>query len=149
MESFDFENPNIKIIFGIASVVLFVIVLMSIFCIKNSFMISMTEKLKLYGMLRSIGATKRQLKKSVLLEGFLLAIVGIPIGIILGMLLIYLLFIGMNMIVGEYYFENMKYLEVYLSWMPIWVATFLSMINIYFSSNGAIRKLKRLFQLKH
>lgn len=148
MESFDFENPNIKIIFGIASVVLFVIVLMSIFCIKNSFMISMTEKLKLYGMLRSIGATKRQLKKSVLLEGFLLAIVGIPIGIILGMLLIYLLFIGMNMIVGEYYFENMKYLEVYLSWMPILVATFLSMINIYFSSNGAIRKLKKIVPIE-
>ncbi len=148
MESFDFENPNIKIVFGIGSVILFIIVFMSFFCIKNIFMISMTEKMKLYGMLRSVGATKKQIRRSILLEGFLLGLIGIPLGIIFGILLIYFLFFCMNMIVGEYYFENMKYLEVHLSILPILMATLLSMITIYFSSNRAIRKLKRIVPIE-
>lgn len=148
MESFDFENPNIKIVFGIGSAILFIVLFMSIFCIRNAFMISITEQMKLYGMLRSVGATKRQLKKSVILEGLLLSIIGVPVGILFGILLIYLLFFGMNSIVGEYYFENMKYLEVYLSIYPILIASLLSIINIYFSSNSAIRKVKKIVPIE-
>lgn len=148
MENFDFENPNIKITFGIGSMVLFIILLMSIFCIKNAFMISIAEKLKLYGMLRSIGATKKQIRRSVTLEGFLLGIIGIPLGIVFGIVLIHLLFFGMNIIVGEYYFENIQYLEVHLSFLPILVATLLSIMNIYFSSNHAIRKLKKMIPIE-
>ena len=46
-------------------IVCVIIVLTSIFCIKNSFDISITEKIKQYGMLRSIGATKKQIKRNV------------------------------------------------------------------------------------
>ncbi len=148
MESFDFENPNIKIVFGIGSAILFIVLLMSIFSIRNAFMISITEQMKLYGMLRSVGATKRQLKKSVILEGLLLSIIGIPVGIMFGILLIYLLFFCVNIIVGEYYFENMKYLEVYLSIYPILIASLLSIINIYFSSSSAVRKVKKIVPIE-
>ncbi|MBR6113349.1 MAG: ABC transporter permease, partial [Bacilli bacterium] len=45
-------------------IVLAIIIFTSVFCIKNSFDISITEKIKQYGMLRSIGATKKQIKKN-------------------------------------------------------------------------------------
>ena len=55
----------------VVGIVIGIIVFTSIFCIKNSFDISITEKIKQYGMLRSIGATKRQIKRNVLNINFL------------------------------------------------------------------------------
>ena len=47
----------------VVGIVVGIIVFTSVFCIKNSFDISITEKTKQYGMLRSIGATKKQIIK--------------------------------------------------------------------------------------
>ena len=47
--------------------------------IKNSFAISTTEKMKRYGMLASVGATKKQIKKSVILEGLILGLIGLNV----------------------------------------------------------------------
>ena len=49
-------------------VVLLIVVVSSVYCIKNSFDISISEKVKQYGMLRSIGATKKQIKRNVFNE---------------------------------------------------------------------------------
>ena len=53
-------------------IVCIIIVISSVFCIKNSFDISITEKTKQYGMLRSVGATKKQIRHNVLYEAFIL-----------------------------------------------------------------------------
>lgn len=65
MESFVPQEPVFKIFYSFIAVVLAVIVFTSVYCIKNSFDISLSEKIRLYGMLRSVGATKRQIKKCV------------------------------------------------------------------------------------
>ena len=72
-------------------VVCLIIVVTSIFCIKNSFDISITEKVKQYGMLRSIGATKKQIRSNVFYEATILGLIGIPLGILLGLLASYIL----------------------------------------------------------
>ena len=69
-----------------AIVVVIVIIFTSVFCIKNSFDISITEKIRQYGMLSSIGATRKQIKKNVYYEALLLGVVGIFLGIILGLM---------------------------------------------------------------
>jgi len=63
---------------------LFLIALLSILCIKNSFEISIREKTAFFGQLASIGATKKQRRHFVWLEAFFLGIIGIPAGFILG-----------------------------------------------------------------
>ena len=53
---------------GLGTVVIItcgIIVFTSVFCIKNSFDISIAEKTKQYGMLKSVGATKKQIRKNV------------------------------------------------------------------------------------
>ena len=40
-----------------------IVLVSSVFVIRNGFAISITERLKQYGMLSSIGATKKQIKK--------------------------------------------------------------------------------------
>lgn len=59
-------------LFTVCGILMFVIVFTSVFCIRNSFAISITEKIKMYGMLSSVGATKKQIKQSVIQEAMLL-----------------------------------------------------------------------------
>lgn len=50
--------------------------------IYNSFAISIIERKKQFGLLNSIGATKKQIKKTVYFEGFVTGLIGITLGII-------------------------------------------------------------------
>jgi len=72
---------------AIAGVLLIVILLImggSVLLIYNAFAISVSERTKQFGLLSSIGATKRQLSRSVLFEALFVSLIGIPLGIILG-----------------------------------------------------------------
>lgn len=79
-------KPDMETIMGGVFVGL-VIVLSSILVIYNIFYISIVTKVQEFGKLRAIGATKKQIKNIVFKEGFILAGISIPIGIILGYVL--------------------------------------------------------------
>ena len=57
--------------------------------IYSIFYISVAENIRSYGQLRTIGTTKKQIRKIVYLEGEKLALIGIPFGLILGNLVGY------------------------------------------------------------
>ena len=59
--------------------------------IYSIFYISVASNIRNYGQLRTIGTTKRQIKKMVYREGKLLAVIGIPIGLIVGNIIGYFL----------------------------------------------------------
>lgn len=75
---------TMKILYSIAAVVISIIVFTSVFVIKNSFDISITERMKQYGMLVSVGATSRQIRKNVRFEGLILGLIAIPAGVLCG-----------------------------------------------------------------
>lgn len=52
--------------------------------IYNIFQISVTEDIRFYGLLKTIGVTPRQLRRIIRCQALLLCVVGIPIGLILG-----------------------------------------------------------------
>lgn len=68
----------------IAVIVIVLVVGASVLLIYNSFVISLNERTKQFGLLSSVGATKAQLRKCVLSEAFLVSIAGIPLGILVG-----------------------------------------------------------------
>lgn len=82
--SFDSAFPFLVI--GLLSLLIGLIVFGSVSLIYNSFSISVSERTKQFGILKSIGATKKQIKKSVLYEASVLCSIGIPIGLISGCL---------------------------------------------------------------
>lgn len=55
-----------------------------IFTIRNSFNISTTERTREFGMLSSVGATPRQIRRSVVLEALIIGVFAIPVGLALG-----------------------------------------------------------------
>lgn len=52
--------------------------------IYNIFQISVTGDIRFYGLLKTIGTTPRQLKRMIRQQAFLLCVVGIPAGLLLG-----------------------------------------------------------------
>ena len=58
----------------------------SVSLIYSAFAISVSERTKQFGILSSVGATKKQLRSTVFYEAFVLALIGVPIGIAAGLL---------------------------------------------------------------
>lgn len=69
---------------GLMAILIGIIVFGSVALIGNSFSISVNERKKQYGLLSSIGATRKQLKRNVLYEASILSVIGIPLGILAG-----------------------------------------------------------------
>lgn len=79
-----FSGSIMNMLYSMAAVALVIIIVSAVFCIRNSFVISLTEKLRLYGMISSVGATGRQRRKMVYYEAMVLGAIGIPLGILSG-----------------------------------------------------------------
>ncbi len=69
---------------GFMLVLIGIIMFGSVALIGNSFAISLNERKKQYGLLSSVGATRKQLRQSVLFEAVVLSGIGIPLGILAG-----------------------------------------------------------------
>lgn len=130
----------------VLAIVIAIIVFTSIFCIKNSFDISITEKIRQYGMLRSIGATKKQIKRNVFYEATILGLIGIPLGIILGCLATYILIIISNYYLTDVIQTGFK-LELVFSTYAILVAIILGIITIYFSALKSATRASKVSEI--
>lgn len=142
LENNPLNNNQVNGLIYVVVIICVIIVFTSIFCIKNSFDISITEKIKQYGMLRSIGATKKQIRKNVFYEATILAIIGIPLGLLLGFIASYLLIIISNLLIKDMFTSGLKLVLSY-SFVSYLIAIILGIITIYLSSfRSAIKASK-------
>lgn len=124
-------DSTLSALYHMAAIVIGIIVVTSIFVIRNSFSISATERARQFGMLSSIGATPRQIRHNVLFEGLVIAVLGIPLGIILGVIAVLILVAVMNILLS-----GMMVADVTFS-MPFWifpVTIGLSFVTVILSS---------------
>ena len=73
-------------LYGIAAILAAVILVAGISLVYNAFAISVAERTRQFGLLSSLGASRRQLRRTVLTESLVLGAIGIPLGIALGLL---------------------------------------------------------------
>lgn len=76
--SYDTRELSMIILIGIA------ILLVSVLVIYSIFYISISERTRQFGQLRTLGMTKKQIKKMVRIEGAVLSVIGSIIGITIG-----------------------------------------------------------------
>ncbi len=69
---------------SLCAIVIGLIMFGSVSLIYNAFSISVSERTKQFGLLSSVGATKKQLRRMVIFEALTVSAVGIPIGIACG-----------------------------------------------------------------
>ena len=116
-------------------IVIGIIVLTSAFVIKNSFSISLTEKTRELGMIASVGATAKQIRKSIFFEGAILGLISIPLGIAIGIVAIGIVLAIVNGIINSGstpLIDNFE-LQLTISWGAIIVAIIVSIVMIIIS----------------
>lgn len=141
-KGFALSDEYMRMLLSLAVIIIVIIAISSIFVIRNSFAISITEKTKLYGMLASIGATSKQIRHNVLFEGFVLGIIGIPAGILLGVGVIALLVVILNALL-----ENMLNGISFVYAVPWWAAVIsavMSAVIILFSTLSSAFRASRI-----
>lgn len=138
-------DGTFKALFTVATVVALIIILTSVYCIKNSFNISITEKIRQYGMLASVGATRRQIKSSVKTEAAMLGVAGIPVGTMSGILASLILVKVVNALSAGWL--NFA-LSFHTSLPALILAVILSIATIYFSATGSARRAAKVTPLE-
>lgn len=82
----DEENNMIYIVILTVLLVAFIFAILGVGTVRNSIQLITLEQVKDYGILRCIGATRRQLRGCIYLMGMILELFGIVLGTILGFL---------------------------------------------------------------
>ncbi|MDR1069912.1 MAG: ABC transporter permease [Gracilibacteraceae bacterium] len=122
-----------RVLYSLGGILIALIMVGSVLLIYNSFAISVSERSRQFGILVSVGATKKQLRKSVLFEGVCIGAIGIPLGIAAG---IGGIGVTLHLIsdITKYMFSGAVPLTLSLSWPSIAVAAAVSAATILISA---------------
>ena len=129
------RNYN-KILYGMGAILMLIIMIASVSLIHNAFSISVSERTKQFGLLKSAGATKKQILRSVFFEAGLLCIIGIPIGIICGIagIGITLNLLGKQFAVLISSSESVNTLKMHISVASVVIAIAVTVITVFISA---------------
>ena len=128
-------------------IVVFAVIFVSSFAmIYNSFALSVGEQIKYLGMLSSVGATRKQKKKTLYFEGAILGGIGIILGIALGLLTTFISQSTMNakiVSIMEGYNDNIKY-STHISLWVLCLIVILAALTVFVSIISPVQKAARI-----
>src|SRR5690625_4007592 len=130
-------------LFTFVAIIMAIIMVGSISLIYNAFAISVSERSRHLGMLSSVGATKKQKRNSVFFEGFIIALISIPIGIASGILGMAITFYFINDSISAM-FEFSERLTVKVTPMSLILTSIVSLITIFISTYIPARRASRV-----
>ena len=139
------EGRNSVAIFDyvIFLIITLIVILSIVVFIYNSFNIATMERMKEYGLIKAIGGTNKQIKKIIIKEGFIIGIIALPIGLILGIAAGIKTFDAFNGLL----FDKVIKVKTYISIYSILATILITFITIYLASISSIRKAKKLSPL--
>lgn len=133
----------LPVLYGMAAILLGLIVFGSVSLIYNAFAISVSERTRQYGMLSSVGATKKQLRHMVRYEAFCVGVIGIPAGILLGLAGITVTFLCIgNRFSGLT--DAALPMRLHVSWVAMAASLLISVVTIYISALIPSRRATRV-----
>ena len=119
--------------YSLAAIIIALIVFGSVSLIYNAFSISVSERTRQFGLLSSVGATKKQLRKMVLFEALAVSAVGIPLGILVG-----IGGIGITLLlIGDKFFSIVRAdipMRLCVSWQAVVIAAVIALITVLISA---------------
>mgnify|MGYP000584442179 FL=1 len=118
--------------YSLAAIIIALIVFGSVSLIYNAFSISVSERTRQFGLLSSVGATRKQLRRMVLFEALAVSIVGIPLGILVG-----IGGIGITLLlIGDKFFSIVRVdipMRLCVSWQAVVIAAVIALVTVLIS----------------
>ena len=119
--------------YSLAAIIIALIVFGSVSLIYNAFSISVSERTRQFGLLSSVGATRKQLRRMVLFEALSVSIVGIPLGILVG-----IGGIGITLLlIGDKFFSIVRVdipMRLCVSWQAVIIAAVIALVTVLISA---------------
>ena len=123
------------------------IVISSVIVLSNAFRVSARERINQFGILKSVGATKKQINQIVVHESLFLALIGVPIGVVVG-LAIQLIGVGLiNYMLADifaYGWDQELGIRFVLSWTAILLSIALAFVTVFLSAWFPARKASKI-----
>lgn len=134
-------------IMGLLAFVIILVMVSTIAVIYNAFNISVLERVNQFGLLRSVGATPSQIKNIVLKEAAILSAIGIPIGLLSGVLAMKIVFyiIGLMPLKNINLIDDMK---ITISVAVFIVSGIIGIITVFLSAIGPARRAAKVSPLE-
>lgn len=98
-------GSNMKQLYSVAVALAIMVLSASSIMIAATYYTLITDKISLYGKMRCIGATKKQIKNFVILDAFYVAMQSIPLGIVLSIPILFLIIILLQNGLPSYFSE--------------------------------------------
>lgn len=145
-ESDYYNSMYNELLLGLSAVVGSVIIAATVIVVSNAFRVSAGERIKQFGALKSVGATKQQIAGIITHEGLILATVGIPLGIALGLLVN---FVGIQIMDHLLAAANKRNtfqvnFDFVVAWQAILVSAVLSFVTVWMSAWLPARKAAKM-----
>lgn len=133
------------VLYSLSAILMGIIMFGSISLIYNAFSISVSERTKQFGLLSSIGATRKQMSRSVIFEALFLSLIGIPLGLlagVIGMKVTFDLLQGTILTLFADYIRTE--LTLYVSYGAIIMAAIVGLITVLISAYIPARRAFRV-----
>lgn len=125
-------------LYTLAFILSAVVIGASISLIYNSFAIAVSERTRQFGLLSSLGASKRQLRRTVYAEASMLAIIGIPIGLLVGLAGTFAVFTfageGIGMLIDQEAFAKTGFSTIAINPAVLALSALLAVITVFISA---------------
>lgn len=134
-----------RVLYSFAGILIMLIMFGSVSLIYNAFSISVSERTRQFGILKSVGATKRQMRHSVIYEGMLLGIIGIPVGIGAGILGMFITFKLTGKFFGMMLVNKIDVVfGLHVTWQALVAAAVICFVTVMISANiPAVRAARK------
>lgn len=122
---------------------IYLVILFIMFCVRmvidNSFEISSHERIRQYGVIRAVGASKKQILGILVFEALFLSAFGVPVGILLGVGLAYIIYLAIgNMDALAALSSSYDIFEMLDFSVPVWVIVSSAAIGVFWVLISAI-----------
>lgn len=139
------DNDNfLTVMIGLLTILVLVIIAGSITLIYNAFSISLRERTTQFGLLSSMGATKKQLRSSMRYEALFVSSIGIPVGILAGVggIGITLHYIGED--ITNWIHGSKVGIPITVSWWSVLAAAVIALVTVLISVWIPSRRIRKL-----
>ena len=137
-------ETSVNQIYQVALMLSVVVMLTCVLMISSSLNCNITQRIEFFGMLRCLGATRKQIMRLVRYEGLYWCKTAIPIGIVCSIFVIWILSAIMRLISPQW-FSYMPVLGI--SWISIVASSILGLITVFLAARSPAKRASKVSPL--